>query len=111
MPQLHKRFTSDEVKELLDRYLKDEIERLYIQEMMRIKERHFFILLKQYKENPQHFNVQYRRTGAPQTISPKIEKTTLKELSLDKKIIQNREIPLKSYNEKGYGEPDLFAIR
>jgi len=30
MSQLHKRFTSDEVKELLDRYLKDEIERKYI---------------------------------------------------------------------------------
>jgi hypothetical protein len=98
MSQLHKRFTSEQVKELLDRYLKNEIERTYIQEILGIKRRRFFVLLKQYKENPQHFTVQYRRTRAPRTISSMIEQTILKELSIDKKIIQNKEIPLKSYN-------------
>jgi len=98
MSQLHKRFTSDQVKELLDRYLKNEIERTYIQKILGIKRRRFFLLLKQYKENPQHFTVQYRRTRAPRTISPLIEQTILKELSIDKKIIQNKKIPLKSYN-------------
>ena len=33
MSQLHKRFTSDQVKELLKRYLKNEMERKYIQEI------------------------------------------------------------------------------
>jgi hypothetical protein len=98
MSQLHKRFTSEQVKKLLDRYLKNEIERAYIQEILGIKRRRFFVLLKQYKENPQHFSVQYRRTRAPRIISPVIEQTILKELSIDKKIIQNKEIPLKSYN-------------
>jgi len=98
MSQLHKRFTSEQVKEVFDRYLKNEIERTYIQEILGIKKRRFFLLLKQYKENPQDFTVQYRRTKAPRTISPVIEQTILKELSIDKKIIQNKEIPLKSYN-------------
>ncbi len=98
MSQLHKRFTSEQVKEFLDRYSKNEIERTYIQEILGIKKRRFFVLLKQYKQNPQHFRVQYRRTKAPRTISPMIEQTILKELSIDKKIIQNKEIPLKSYN-------------
>ena len=31
MSQVHKRFTSDQVKELLDRYLKNEVEREYLQ--------------------------------------------------------------------------------
>jgi len=52
MSQLHKRFTSEQVKELLDRYSKDEIERKYIQEILGIKKRRFFVLLKQYKESP-----------------------------------------------------------
>jgi hypothetical protein len=95
---MHKRFTSDQVKELLDRYAKNEIERNYIQEILGIKRRRFFILLKQYKENPQHFTVQYQRTRAPRTISPMIEQNILKELSIEKKIIQNKEIPLKFYN-------------
>ncbi len=60
MSQLHKRFTSEQVKELFDRYLKNEIERTYIQEILGIKRRRFFVLLKQYKENPQHFTVQYQ---------------------------------------------------
>src|SRR5512139_2135030 len=98
MSQLHKRFTSEQVKKLLDRYLKNEIERTYIQEMLGIKRRRFFVLLKQYKENPQDFNVQYRRTRTTRTISPMIEQNILKELSIDQKIIQNKEIPLKSYN-------------
>ena len=98
MSQLHKRFTSEQVKELLDRYSKNEIERTYIQETLGIKKRRFFALLKKYKENPQHFTVQYQRTTAPRTISPVIEQTIFKELSIDKKIIQNKEIPLRSYN-------------
>ena len=98
MSQLHKRFTSEQVKKLLDRYLRDEIERAYIQEILGIKRRRFFVLLKQYKENPQHFTVQYRRTKAPRMISPMIGQNILKELSIDKKIIQNKEIPLRSYN-------------
>src|SRR5512139_1029389 len=98
MSQLHKRFTSEQVKELLDRYTKNEIERNYIQEILGIKKRRFFVLLTQYKEHPEHFTVQYQRTRAPRAISPMIEQTILKELSIEKKIIQDKEIPLKSYN-------------
>ncbi len=46
MSQVHKRFTPDQVKELLERYTKNEIERKYIQEILGIKKRRFFILLK-----------------------------------------------------------------
>jgi hypothetical protein len=98
MSQLHKRFTSDQVKELLDRYSKSEIDRRYIQEILGIKKRRFFVLLKQYKDNPQDFTVQYQRTKAPRSISPDIEQNILKELTVEKKIIQNKDVPLKSYN-------------
>ncbi|MFB3887534.1 MAG: hypothetical protein ACE144_20130 [Thermodesulfobacteriota bacterium] len=37
MSQLYKRFTSEEFKGLLERYLKQEIERNYIQEILGIK--------------------------------------------------------------------------
>ena len=56
MSQVHKRFTSDQVKELLERYLKMEIERKYIEEILGIKKRRFFILLKHYKEHPEGFS-------------------------------------------------------
>jgi hypothetical protein len=97
MSQLHKRFTSDQVKELLERYLKKEVERSYIQEILAIKKRRFFTLINQYKEDPQHFSIQYQRATPPR-ISPEIEQNILKELTIEKGIIQNKEIPLKSYN-------------
>jgi len=98
MSQLHKRFSSDQVKELLERYSKKEIERKYLQEILAISRRRFFMLLKQYKENPQNFTIQYQRTTPSRTISPEIEQNILKELAIEKKIIQNQDIPLKSYN-------------
>ena len=47
MSQVHKRFTSDQVKELFERYLKNEVQRKYLQEILGIKKRRFFMLLKQ----------------------------------------------------------------
>ena len=98
MSQVHKRFTPDQVKELLERYSNNEIERKYIQEILGIKKSRFFMLLKQYKENPQHFTTRYQRTAPPRIISAEIERNILKELTIEKKIIQDKEIPLKSYN-------------
>ncbi|NWG04541.1 MAG: hypothetical protein HXY44_16950 [Syntrophaceae bacterium] len=46
MSQLHKRFTSEQVKELLERYLRNEIERKHLQEILDIKERRFFALVR-----------------------------------------------------------------
>ena len=98
MSQLHKRFSSDELKKLFDRYLQNEVERKYIQEILGIKKRRFFMLLKQYKENPTDFTIQYQRTTPPRIISPEIEQNILKELAIEKKIIENKEVPLTSYN-------------
>jgi hypothetical protein len=97
MSQLHKRFTSDQVKELLDRYLKKEVERSYIQRLLDIKKRRFFTLINQYREDPHHFSIQYQRATPPR-ISPEVEQNILNELTIEKRIIQNKEIPLNSYN-------------
>ncbi len=97
MSQIHKRFTSDEVKELLERYSKKEIERKYIQQTLGIGKSRFFTLMSQYREDPQRFTIDYERNTPPR-ISKDIEHNIVKELSIDNKIIQNKEIPLKSYN-------------
>lgn len=97
MSQIHKKFTTDQVKELLQRYCNKEIERKYIQEILGIGKSRFFMLLSHYQEKPKDFAIQYRRTTPPR-ISPEVEKTILQELSIEKKIIQNKETPLTSYN-------------
>jgi hypothetical protein len=98
MSQLHKRFSSDQVQELLERYLKKEVERKYIQEILGISRRRFFMLLNQYRENPPHFTIQYHRSTPPRCISAEIEQNILKELAIEKKIIRDKEIPLSTYN-------------
>ena len=67
MSQIYKPFTTDQVKELLARYLRNEIERKYVQVILRIEEWRFFDLLKQHKENPDRFSIHYRRSSPPRT--------------------------------------------
>jgi len=62
MEQLHKRFTDSQVKELIERYLKKEIESSYIQEIFGIGKTRFFALIKEYRKNPDKFSIQYERT-------------------------------------------------
>ena len=98
MAQIHKKFSDDQVGNLFNRYIHNEVERKYIQEILGIKKRRFFALLKQYRTDPKNFSIQYARKTKTRSIDPRIEKNILKELKIDKKAIQNKNIPLKSYN-------------
>ena len=98
MAQIHKKFTNDQIKSLLKRYVQKEIERKYIQEILGIKKRRFFELLKQYRTDPESFSIEYARNSKTRFINPGIEKNIIKELTIDKKAIQNKDIPLKNYN-------------
>ncbi len=98
MTQLHKKFTDTQVKELLQRYLRKEIERKYIQQILFISKRRFFSLIKQYRENPKGFSIQYYRKTKTRAISQSIEENIIKELSIEKELIEDRDVPLKSYN-------------
>ena len=95
MAQIHKKFTDEQVKELMKRYINKEIERKYIQEVLGIKKRRFFILVEKYRENPDNFSVQYIRK-TPARISGSIENNIIKELKIDKKLIQDKDVPVKA---------------
>jgi len=82
----------------MKRYLNHEIERKYIQAMLGVKKAHFFRLLKRYRANPSKFSIRYIRHTPTHLIDPQIEQNILKELAIDKKMIQNKHVPLKSYN-------------
>jgi len=97
MTQIHKTFSDQEVRELLERYLNQQVDRKHLQEVLGIRKRRFFDLLKKYKENPQNFTIQYQRASNPK-ISKELEKTIVQELKKEQKIIQNPEIPLQTYN-------------
>ncbi len=96
--QLHKRFSDDQVKELIRRYLHHEIGRSYVQEILDIKRRRFCLLVKQYRADPAAFTVRYQRTTKPRSIPAGIERNILKELAIDQRLIADKDVPLKRYN-------------
>ena len=98
MAQIHKKFTDGQIKELFERYLNKEIERTYIQEILGIKKRRFFVLIKNYRENPEAFSIQYTRKSKTRSIPQSAERNIIKELTLEKKLIEDSNVPLRSYN-------------
>ena len=96
--QLHKNFTDDQVKSLLEKYSKKEIELNYILQMLKIKRRRFFELLAKYRQDPANFSIQYERSTINRKINPDIERNMVKELKIEKDLIKNKDIPIKYYN-------------
>ena len=109
---IHEKFTTEQVKELLQKYLNKEIERKYVEQILGIKKAMFFRVLQSYRSNPDQFSVDYKRSGEAKRIAPEVQDNIIKELAIDKKAIQNKDIPLYKYNysyvqkrlEKSYGQ-------
>jgi hypothetical protein len=97
MAQVHKKFSDDQVRVFFSKYIQEEIDREYIQEILGIKRRRFFDLLKVYKGNPALFSVKYNRSQSNR-IDKKIEGNILKELAIEKTMIERKDVPLGSYN-------------
>jgi len=96
--QLHKRFSAEEVKALFRKYLYEGIELIYILETLKIKKSRFFNLLKEYARDPNTFSLQYKRKSASRRISADAERSIIKELKEEKKLIEDKDISTTSYN-------------
>jgi len=98
LAQLHRKFTDEQVKELIEKYLRKEVGRNYLQEILGINKTRFFALVKLYRDNPVAFSIQYERNGRTRAIPEGVEKNILKELSVEKRLIEDKDIPIRSYN-------------
>ena len=98
MAQIHKRFGDSDVKALLEKYVKKEIERKYIEDILGIKRRRFCELVKNYKDNPNTFTIEYKRKKPTRKIGKKVEKNILTELKTEKDLIELKDNPIRDYN-------------
>ena len=57
MAQLHKKFSDNQIKELLGRYIEGKIKRTDVQKVLGIGKTRFFTLVKEYKKDPVSFSV------------------------------------------------------
>ena len=69
---LHKRFTESEVIEVFERYLAKEIEVEHAMGMLGIGRSRFFNLVKEYRQNPDKFSLEYKRSTATRSGTPAV---------------------------------------
>ncbi len=97
MEQLHKRFNTEQVKMLFERYATGDISRSEIQKILGLGKTRFFALLKGFKKDANGFGIRYQRI--PKTrISSEAEVTIAKELNREKLLVEDPRLPITSYN-------------
>ncbi len=96
--QLHKSFRDRQVKALLQSYINKEVELRYVLDILKIGRSRFFCLLKEYRSDPSQFSISYKRKTVTRKICPEIEKNILRQLRWEKRLIENPDIPIRSYN-------------
>jgi transposase len=97
MTQLHRRFTDDQIKVLLNGYCQGLLGRGEIQEILDIGKTRFFALLKEYRQDPEAFSVAYER-HTPGRLSGAVEEEIERELLREKEIVEDKRLPISGYN-------------
>ncbi len=97
MDQIHKRYTVEQVKMLLQSYGKGSISRREVEEILQIKKTRFFALLKEYRRNADMFSIAYQRETHGR-LSAEAEAAIARELLQEKELVEDPELPIGSYN-------------
>ena len=97
MDQLHKRFSVEQVKLLMQRYTEGELSRTEIREVMDVGKTRFFALLKAYRQSPETFSIAYERSS-PRRLNAVAEAQITQELESEKQLVEDPRLPITSYN-------------
>jgi transposase len=97
--QLHKRFTDEQVKMLLQWYEVGSLTEQQVCERLQIGRSRFFTLFQKYKKNPADFTVRYRRSSpAPNRCDRETDAAVFAELERQKTLIKNPNLPIHYYH-------------
>jgi len=96
MDQVHKRFTAEQVEVLLRGYCQGILDRPAIEETLGISKSTFFVLLGEYRRNPE-FSLTYQR-ATPTRLPVPVEEQIEAELMLEKGLIEDPSLPISGYN-------------
>ena len=97
MAQIHKQFTTEQIKVLLEAYNQGHLSRGEIEKTLGISKTRFFAIMKRYRTNPETFSVKYERNRNSK-LNEKVEEEIQKELFRDKELIENKDLPVYGYN-------------
>ena len=97
MDQLHRRFTADQVRVLLQGYCQGTMSRVEVEEMLNIGKTRFFALLKEYRQSPATFAIAYER-DTPARLSASVEAAIHVGLLREKELVDDPQLPISDYN-------------
>ena len=96
--QIHKRMITEQVRMILERYLKKELSAKQGMNLLGLRRSQFFEWVNKYKAGSECFSIEYTRSNEHKRISESIEANIFKELKLDKALINNPSMPVRFYN-------------
>ena len=97
MGQIHKRFTDEQVRLLMQSYDQGQLNRRELQELLDIGRSRFFALLKDYRRDPAEFSIDYQR-ATPTRLSVDVEAEMAQALLREKEIVEDPNLPISGYN-------------
>jgi hypothetical protein len=96
--QLHKRLSDEQARTILTKHVAGQIGIEETMANLGLRRARFFRVLKRYKDNPHTFTLAYGRSTPNYHISPAAEQCILAELGEEKKLIDNKNNPIATYN-------------
>ena len=78
-------------------YQQETLDRTAIEEILGISKSTFFVLLREYRQNPGEFSLTYQR-ATPTRLPASAEKQIEAELMLEKGLVENPSLPISGYN-------------
>ena len=97
MEQIHRRLTDEQIRLIFRNYCDRQLTREEVQETLGVGKSQFFVLLKEYRNDPSGFSVSYQR-HTPGKLAVEAERAILQELKREKELVENPELPISSYN-------------
>lgn len=96
--QLHKRFTDDQIKLLLNLYLNKTIPLPQVLQQLECTKGRFYQILRDYRKSPEKFTIAYSRNRPQHRLPEEVDRIIREELQKDRSLIGDKEIPVWNYN-------------
>lgn len=97
MSQIHRRFTDEQVKVLLQGHCMGKLTRTDLQELLGIGRSRFFALLRAYRQDPERLTIAYR-WSTPAKLTAEVGRQIETALPPEKAIAEDPDLPVLSYN-------------
>lgn len=95
--QIHRRLVDEQVRMILERYIKRELGTNQAMDLLGLKRRQFFEWVKRYRENTEGFSVEYSKKGN-RRLSEDKDSRILEELAVEQALIEDPLMPISFYN-------------